>query len=106
VGARFRAATGYPRTPVVGAYYNTFHNRYEPVLGGVNSTRIPAFIQLDLRGAKQFEFGETKLEIYAEVQNITYRENPEEIVYSADYSEKSYISGLRILPIVGASLEF
>ena len=106
VGTRLRAATGYPRTPVEGAYYNSFHNRYEPVLGELNSTRIPPFFQLDVRGAKLFEFDTTKLEIYAEVQNVTYRENPEEIAYSDDYSEKSYISGLRILPVVGASLEF
>lgn len=106
VGTRLRAATGYPRTPVTGAYYNTFHNRYEPILGDLNSTRIPPFFQADVRGSKVFTFDATKLEVYAEIQNVTYRENPEEIAYSEDYSEKSYISGLRILPVVGASLEF
>lgn len=106
VGARFRYATGFPRTPVVGAFLDARRDQYQPLLGERNSIRIPAFYQLDVRLAKRFQIGKTTLEAYADVQNVTDRRNDEEIVYSADYSEKRYIRGLPILPIVGAKWTF
>jgi hypothetical protein len=104
VGARFRVASGYPRTPVVGVFYDAKSDRYEPVLGARNSDRIPTFAQLDVRAAKRFELGQGELELYLDVQNVTYRENFEEIAYSPDYSERRYIEGLPILPVLGARL--
>jgi TonB family protein len=106
VGVRFRYATGYPRTFVVGAYYDARRDLYDPILGPRNSTRIPAFYQLDVRLAKKWKIGPTELEAYADVQNVTDRSNDEEIVYSADYSRKRYIRGLPILPIAGARWNF
>lgn len=107
VGARVRVASGYPRTPVVGAYYDARKNRYEPVLGDYNTERIPTFIQLDARIAKTFELSDTsELEAYLDLQNVTNRENPEEIAYSPDYTEKRYITGLPILPVLGARWSF
>jgi TonB family protein len=106
VGARFRYATGYPRTPVVGAYYDSRRDLYDPILGGRNTERIPAFWQLDVRFAKRFKIAGTELETYLDVQNVTDRTNYEEIVYSADYSQKRYIRGLPILPIAGAKWSF
>jgi hypothetical protein len=106
VGARFRFATGYPRTPVVGAYYDSRRDIHQPVLGDINSERIPSFYQLDVRFAKRFKIGPTELEAYVDVQNVTDRQNPEEIVYSADYATKRYIRGLPILPIAGARWSF
>lgn len=105
VGVRFRYATGYPRTPVVGAYYDSRRNLYEPVLGTKNSIRIPDFAQLDVRVSKTFKVGGTKAEIYADVQNVTNRENAEELVYNQDYSQRRNIRGLPILPVVGARWE-
>jgi TonB family protein len=106
LGVRFRYATGYPRTPVVGSYLDTRRNLYEPVLGDRNSIRIPAFAQLDVRLSKTFKLGGTKAELYADVQNVTDRENAEELVYNQDYSERRVIRGLPILPVVGARWEF
>jgi hypothetical protein len=40
------------------------------------------------------------------MQNITSRSNPEEIVYSEDYRQRNYITGLPILVVGGARLEF
>jgi TonB family protein len=106
VGARVRYATGYPRTPVLGAYDYTRTDSYQPVLGSLNSIRIPDFVQLDVRASKRIKLGSTELELYADVQNVTDRENAEELVYSADYSEKRTIRGLPILPVLGAKWEF
>jgi outer membrane receptor protein involved in Fe transport len=102
VGARVRFATGFPRTPVVRALYDARRDAYTPVFGPKNSDRIPAFFQIDLRASKRFGLPKGELEAYLEVQNVTNRENPEEIVYSASYRSKGIITGLPILPVLGA----
>ena len=102
VGARARVATGFPRTPVQGAYYDARTDTFEPVLGPRSSIRIPAFFALDLRVSKRFAIGASELEIYLDVQNATNRQNPEELVYTRDYSQQSAITGLPILPSLGA----
>jgi hypothetical protein len=106
VGARFRYATGFPRTPVIGSSYDARRDLYDPILGPRNSVRIPAFWQLDVRISKTWIIASTKLETYLDVQNVTDHQNAEEIVYSADYTQKRYIHGLPILPIVGARWAF
>ncbi len=105
VGSRFRYSTGYPRTPVVGALYDARVDAYQPQFGPHNSARIPAFVQLDARFAKKFDLGQqTHAELYLDVQNITYRKNPEEIVYNYNYTQKTFINGLPILPVLGGKL--
>ena len=106
LGARFRVASGYPRTPVVGAYYDARRDRYEPLLGPKNSDRIPTFWQADVRVSKLWLLSSSRLEAYLDVQNVTNHENAEEIVYSANYSERRFILGLPILPVIGASWAF
>jgi hypothetical protein len=106
VSARFRYATGYPRTPVVGSYFDARLNQYEPELGPKNGSRLPDFWQLDVRVAKRFTFGTNEIEAYLDVQNVTNRANPEEIAYSPDYTQKRYIDGLPILPVLGARWGF
>lgn len=101
VGARVRYATGFPRTDVIAAYYDVRRDRYQPEFGAQNQLRIPAFFAVDLRAAKQLKLGDTALDIYVEVQNVTNHENAEEIVYAADYSSRDYVTGLPILPIAG-----
>ncbi|MGE3668614.1 MAG: TonB-dependent receptor [Polyangiaceae bacterium] len=106
LGFRFRVASGMPRTPVVGAYFDARRQQYEPLLGATNSTRLPATYQLDARLSKTFGLGWSQLEVYLDVQNVTNRRNPEEVVYSADYAEHDYITGLPIFPVLGAEWTF
>lgn len=103
---RFRYATGLPRTPVEGAYFDARRNRYQPVFGAHNSIRIPAFVQLDLRASKRFDIAKTALEIYLEVLNVWNRANAEEIVYSPDFRDAGYIRGLPVLPNLGVQWDF
>jgi TonB family protein len=105
-GARFRYTTGMPRTPVAGAYFNTTSQQGEPIFGAQNSIRLPAFYALDLRVEKAFVYRRLKFNVFADVQNVSNRKNPEEIIYSADYSQRSYIAGLPVLPVVGLRMEF
>jgi hypothetical protein len=106
IGVRGRYATGYPRTPVVGSYFDSRTATYQPLLGAKNSIRIPDFVQVDVRAAKRFKLEHSSIELYLDVQNVTNRENPEEIAYNADYTQKRYIEGLPLLPVFGAKWEF
>jgi TonB family protein len=106
VGLRFRFATGYPRTPVIGANYDARADTYVPVFGAQNSIRIPPFVSLDARLAKRFKIGVMAAEVYLDVQNVTDHSNPEEIVYNTNYTQRGYITGFPILPVVGARLSW
>lgn len=106
IGTRLRYATGFPRTPVVGAYYNSRRDLYEPAFGKQNTIRIPPFAQADLRLSKRFGWNWGKLELYADVQNITNRPNREDIVYNYNYTARNYITGLPTLAVVGARLDW
>jgi len=113
IGARFRYSSGFPRTPVVGAinvpvpaYIQTRRDVYEPLFGRQNSIRIPPFLQLDVRVAKRFTFDQVKAEVYLDVQNVTNRSNAEDIVYDYNYTNRDYITGLPILPVAGARIEW
>lgn len=104
--ARFRYATGNPRTPVTGTYYDSTRNLYQPIFGAHNSIRIPAFVQLDLRLGKQFKLGPTKLDVFLEVLNVWNQRNKEEIVYSPDYQQRGYIRSFPVLPAFGLQWDF
>jgi hypothetical protein len=104
-GGRFRFSTGYPRSPIVSRSIDERGDGYSPIFGAHNSIRIPAFYAFDARLAKHFKFSEnSELELYLDVQNVTNHDNAEEIVYNYDYSHKSYITGLPVLPVVGGKL--
>lgn len=105
-GARFRYATGAPRTPVVGAYYDVRGDQYQPLFGAYNSARLPDFYQLDLRAERDFLLAGRTLNVYLDVQNVTNRQNPEELAYNHDYSARRFITGLPVLPMLGARYEF
>ena len=105
-GARFRYASGNPRTPVVGSAYDALRDRYDPLFGPQNAIRIPDFWQLDLRGERVFPLGRAaRLSLYLDVQNVTNRKNAEEIVYSPSFRRRDTISGLPLLAVAGARLE-
>jgi TonB family protein len=100
-GARFRYASGYPRTPVVGSYFDATTDSYQPIFGQHNSIRIPPFVSVDVRLAKRFKIAKTDAEAYLDVQNVINHSNPEEIVYNTSFTQRGYITGLPILPVLG-----
>jgi TonB family protein len=106
VGTRFRVASGYPRTQVIGTYYDGLRDRAQPVFGAQNEIRIPLFVQLDLRASQTFKLGDTCGQVYLEVQNVTNRKNTEELVYSPDFTRRGSIRSLPILPVAGVSWNF
>lgn len=105
LGGRFRYATGVPRTPVMGSYFDARDDQYEPLFGGQNTTRVPAFYQLDARLERTFTIADHRTNVFVDVQNLTNRKNPEEIIYNFDYTARKYITGLPTLAVVGARVE-
>ncbi|HEX3758298.1 MAG TPA: TonB family protein [Kofleriaceae bacterium] len=105
LGARFRYTTGVPRTPVTGSYFNTRDDQFEPLFGAQNSIRVPAFYQLDARIERTFSIAGHRTNVFADVQNVTDRKNPEEIIYNFDYTTRKYITGLPTLAVLGARVE-
>jgi hypothetical protein len=105
LGARVRYATGEPRTPVIGAFFDSTTGRFEPILGPHNGARLPDFVAADLRAERRFPLGGIHAAVYLEVQNLTDRANAEQIIYNADYSQHGYLTGLPILAIAGLRLQ-
>ena len=106
LGARFRYASGAPRTPVVGAYYDVKDDRHDPLFGPQGSIRLPDFYALDLRVERTFDLGGgASLGLYADLLNVTFHQNKEEILYSSDYRARGYVTGLPTLAVIGARLE-
>jgi TonB family protein len=105
-GSRFRYTTGFPRTPVVGTYTDVANGQTAPLFGAQNSIRIPAFYQLDARVERSIVYRRVKINVFLDVQNVTDRQNPEEIIYTSDFSRRAYITGFPTLAVVGARLEF
>ena len=102
LGARFRYASGAPRTPVVGTYYDARTDLFQPVFGVHNSERLPAFVALDARASKRLRVQGADGEVYLDLQNATNRVNAEELVYSTDFTTRRTIRGLPLLPVLGA----
>jgi hypothetical protein len=105
-GVRFRWTSGMPRTPVVNSFYDARGDQYQPLFGAQNSIRIPDFVQLDVRLEKTFTFRQLTLNIFADVQNVTNRANPEEIVYNYNFTKRDYIIGLPVLAVLGLRLQW
>lgn len=106
-GARLRYSSGYPRTPVVGAFYDARDDQFQPRFGAQNTIRIGDFAQLDLRVDKTITLSaKVALTLYLDVLNVTYRRNPEELAYSLDYAQRGAITGLPTTAIAGAKVAF
>jgi hypothetical protein len=101
LGVRWRFVTGFPLTPFVGGIYDADADRYRPIPGPTLSERIPAFHQLDFRVDKEWVFDRWKFGIYLDIQNVYNRENPEAVRYNYDYTQRQYITGLPVIPMIG-----
>ncbi len=106
-GFRFRLVSGNPDTPVLGSVFDADSDIYWPIYGDSNSTRLPAFHQLDIRVDKKWTFKRNiKMNVYLDVSNLYNRKNPEGYSYNYDYTEKQYFNGLPVMPSIGLKLEY
>ena len=90
---------------VLGAFFDSRSGRFQPIRGEHNGARLPAFFAADVRAERRFRIASTRAAAYLEVQNLTSRANAEEIIYSADFSERGYLTSLPLLAIAGVRIE-
>jgi hypothetical protein len=93
-----------PRTPVMDAVFNTSSQRHDPIFGVHNSERLPTFVSLSLRAGYEHKKEWGLFRVWLDVVNATNRKNVEEVFYSSDFSNRGFIEGLPILPVLGAEL--
>lgn len=115
IGARFRLVSGNLLTPNVcdplqascnpsrtNALFNAGAGVYTPIpLSGPFSERLPLFHQIDLRVDKLWKFKRWQLSAYLDVQNAYNHTNVEAIAYNFNFTARSYVTGLPILPSIG-----
>ena len=104
-GLRYRIAAGLPYTPVLYGTYDGDADTWSPVLGAVNSARLPVYQKLDAHIERQWTFNRWKLVTYAEVWWVPPGANALYNVYSYDYSESALVAGPPILPLLGGRVE-
>ena len=100
IGGRFRVASGFPLTPLIGA--TTFGR---PIYGATNSDRYPVFHQLDIRVDRQWVLDRAVISSYLDVQNVYGYVYPEVFYYSINLRERVGF-GLPIFPALGFDVSF
>jgi outer membrane receptor protein involved in Fe transport len=106
LGARFRAHSGLPMTPVDTAIFDSDENIYVPAYGEVNSGRAELHHQLDIRIDKSFKWGPVKMSKFIDIQNVYLNDSVVGYFYNFDYTERAAFRSLPILPTAGLRGEF
>jgi hypothetical protein len=107
IGMRFRLASGFPYTPIVGIQFiDSWNAGYIGILGEENSERMPLFHQLDIRIDKTWTWHYLALRIYLDVQNIYNRQNPFFFIYNEAYTKKKSVYDLPIVPSIGIRVTY
>jgi hypothetical protein len=104
VGARFRGASGLPRTLVIGSYFDARHDRYDPVLGEPVTARLPFYYAVDLRAEAHAVLGRAHIEFSLDVLNATNHANTEVMAYDARFSQAAPITGLPLMAVAGVRI--
>jgi len=101
VGGRFQLTTGKPYTPVTGAYYQADVDLYVPQYGVAGSQRVDVQHQLDLRVDRTWSFASWKLAAYLDISNVYLNAAAIEYQYNFDYTRRTAITTLPIIPSFG-----
>lgn len=101
LGSRLRFASGPPLTPVLGGAYAVDLQEWLPITGEPWSGRAPSFFSLDVRFDHEIRTRRSKVELYAELQNVTNQRNVEIPAWSEDWSEFRPTYGLPVFPSFG-----
>ncbi len=99
ISAKFRASTGLPTTPYLPNGTKDF-SRYN------DGERLPAFHALDLRLDKRWNFENTALVTYLDIQNLYGQENVSRVTWNQRTQSVEYSKSIGILPSIGVHFEF
>jgi TonB family protein len=105
-GFRLRYTSGAPYEPIGAAVYDADADAYAPFQTGRRSGRMPDFFQLDLRVDKKWTAKTWCFTAYAEVQNVSNRQNAESVAYNFDYTRRGWMTGLPLFPAFGLRAEY
>jgi outer membrane receptor for ferrienterochelin and colicin len=106
IGSRFRYVTGQLYTPVSRAVFDSDADAYSASTGPVNSARVDAFHQLDIRIDKRWVYESWMLNAYLDIQNVYSHSNVSSVEYNYDYSKQVPQTSLPIVPVLGLRGEF
>lgn len=119
-GATFRLVSGNLVTPNVcnpqepscpqsrtNALYLASTGTYTAIpFSGPASERLPLFHTLSLRVDKRWKFKSWSAAAYLDVYNVYNNQNTEGISYNYDFTARTFVSGLPIIPNLGLRGEF
>jgi ferric enterobactin receptor len=109
LGAKWRAQSGRPYTPVVGREnVSEFVDGVDwiPVLGGYNSGRFPWYQRLDVRAERAFRVSGTNVIASLEAVNVLGRRNLYDYRYLDGYAYAEPVTMLPFLPTFGLAVAF
>ena len=86
--------------------FDSDRNQYDPMYGAVNSQRDPSPNQLDLRVDHYWQFPTWKLSAYLDVSNVYMNAPIQGWQYNENYTTRTAITGIPILPSLGVRGEF
>lgn len=105
-GGRWQYTTGGPMTPIIGSVYLSDANVYVPVYGEVNSDRIDAAHQLDVRVDRKFRAFGVDMAAFIDITNVYAHARVIDYTYNFDYTERSAVTSLPFLPAFGIKGKF
>ncbi|MBI1822126.1 MAG: TonB-dependent receptor [Nitrospirae bacterium] len=109
MGGRWRYISGTPYTPLVDSSFNTATNQYDLVFGPVNSARLDATHQLDLRVEYKKVYNTWMMTYYLEIWNLYNHLNPAGVSYETN-SQNKLVQKVQTLyemiPFIGLMAEF
>lgn len=104
--------SGTPYTAVTGRHLEDPldpNSRWIAEYGTHNAERTPKYYKIDLRISRELLMRESKLKLYLDLQNITFREN----VVSYDYGNEfekidnpTEVTGMSFFPFFGVEIDF
>jgi hypothetical protein len=105
-GAKWTYHSGSPYTPIIANTERYPDGRVKPTYGEVNSRRLPAYHRLDLRADRRVERDTWAMSYYFEVINAYNRKNVSGYRYNPDYTERTTVYQLPLIPSFGVQVEF
>jgi len=104
--------SGTPYTEVTGRHQEDPtdpDSRWIPEFGTHNAERTPVYYKIDLRISREILLRESKLKLYLDMQNITFRENIVEFDYGNEYEKidnPTEVTGMSFFPFFGVEIDF
>lgn len=107
VSTRAQYTTGNPTTDYDLGVYDVDQDSYTGFqTGAYNADRLPPYWAVNFRIDKLFTFKAWQLDLFVDVLNALHGTNPEFEIYNYDYTEKTYVTGLPLIPSPGFQAKF